>query len=642
MQVARDAGPEMGDDDRALGSQRGSQVFPSPVTYAAAADANELVVNITIRETRLVIPRINLDVYTQSFCVTGACSSQFTAGPTIRIFPGQTLVINLHNALPTSVETSAGTVPLANTSAIHNSKKDVTLTGLHTHGLHVSSAPPGDSIFTVVHPGETKRYEYHIPGDHMPGTFWYHPHHHGSTAQQAGGGAAGLLLVEERSSSNLPREIAALDTADLVLLNLNAFVEARESKVYTQNCKCVVGSCDACAGRASWITPSQRSQCHRACANPLSWWQQFMDAGPGSAATLPQNRSSDICPLDDTLDAVCRNGEGGPAGRGLWRPLNRSRKNVVLVNGALQPKMAILANKWYRWRVLFSSSTMYLSAYLCRRSLLGCRLPGVGGSGCELRLLAKDGIFLPVAPRDFDVAYLPPGGRGEWVVRCRPGRYRLRSGRTIVNPVEVASVDLRNLVRTSVLDVVAVEGSEAPRELPTFQARRPCYLVDLRTATPSRTLPITLGPAPRVVGHTLPINAPPFYESPRGGHLSFNGSGTFDASVPVGEVVELRLSGVFWHAFHLHVNPFQIVGGLSGGGSRAYLQDGDWHDTIMTPSIFENNLTVRTQTDRFTGHQIFHCHLLLHEDQGMMGQLNISGTEGTIWKPARQVDPTCY
>jgi FtsP/CotA-like multicopper oxidase with cupredoxin domain len=93
-------------------------------------------------------------------------------GPTLRVRPGDTLVVTLTNALDAP-------------------------TNLHTHGLHVSPDGNSDNIFVMVGPGERHTYEYRIPDDHASGTFWYHPHHHGEVARQLSGGLAGVIVVED-------------------------------------------------------------------------------------------------------------------------------------------------------------------------------------------------------------------------------------------------------------------------------------------------------------------------------------------------------------------------------------------------------------------------------------------------------------
>ena len=91
-------------------------------------------------------------------------------GPTLRLRPGDRLVVHLENGLADD-------------------------TNLHTHGLHVSPSGDGDNIFVRVRPGETRTYVYDIPSDHRSGLFWYHPHAHGTVAEQVAAGLAGAIVI---------------------------------------------------------------------------------------------------------------------------------------------------------------------------------------------------------------------------------------------------------------------------------------------------------------------------------------------------------------------------------------------------------------------------------------------------------------
>ena len=53
------------------------------------------------------------------------------------------------------------------------------------------------------------------------------------------------------------------------------------------------------------------------------------------------------------------------------------------------------------------------------------------------------------------------------------------------------------------------------------------------------------------------------------------------------------------------------------------------------------NATLRFATDSYPGNCIFHCHILVHEDRGMMGFYNFAGPPGTIWEGAKIVNPQC-
>lgn len=70
------------------------------------------------------------------------------------------------------------------------------------------------------------------------------------------------------------------------------------------------------------------------------------------------------------------------------------------------------------------------------------------------------------------------------------------------------------------------------------------------------------------------------------------------------------------HPFHLHAWPFQV----SNDGSGKYL-DG-WHDTVNLPS--GKTVKIRIPFVDVSGTTVYHCHILDHEDAGMMGIIKVS------------------
>jgi FtsP/CotA-like multicopper oxidase with cupredoxin domain len=73
------------------------------------------------------------------------------------------------------------------------------------------------------------------------------------------------------------------------------------------------------------------------------------------------------------------------------------------------------------------------------------------------------------------------------------------------------------------------------------------------------------------------------------------------------------------HPFHVHVNPMQVLrvtGACNGGPPPEVLTTG-YHDTVVVPP--HGSAVVRTQFTEFNGGPILmHCHILDHEDMGMM------------------------
>jgi FtsP/CotA-like multicopper oxidase with cupredoxin domain len=73
------------------------------------------------------------------------------------------------------------------------------------------------------------------------------------------------------------------------------------------------------------------------------------------------------------------------------------------------------------------------------------------------------------------------------------------------------------------------------------------------------------------------------------------------------------------HPMHVHTNPFQVIDS-DGLPARA------WKDVVLVP--MRSRVRVRTAFRDFVGPTMYHCHILDHEDLGMMGVLQI-GTGGS-------------
>ena len=82
------------------------------------------------------------------------------------------------------------------------------------------------------------------------------------------------------------------------------------------------------------------------------------------------------------------------------------------------------------------------------------------------------------------------------------------------------------------------------------------------------------------------------------------------------------------HPFHIHVNPFQLVSVKDSVNSTCPdpLRNSDvdlnlWRDTLLVQKgcTYE----ILTTYEEFTGKFVQHCHILTHEDQGMMEIIEI-------------------
>ncbi len=107
-----------------------------------------------------------------------------------------------------------------------------------------------------------------------------------------------------------------------------------------------------------------------------------------------------------------------------------------------------------------------------------------------------------------------------------------------------------------------------------------------------------------------------------GERFTINGR-TFDAArtdvdAGFGTVEEwvLRNATDMDHPIHLHTWPFRVV-------SRSDGRDPDpgWKDTVNVPAGEE--VRIRVPFVGFTGRTVYHCHILDHEDLGMMATIDV-------------------
>jgi FtsP/CotA-like multicopper oxidase with cupredoxin domain len=75
------------------------------------------------------------------------------------------------------------------------------------------------------------------------------------------------------------------------------------------------------------------------------------------------------------------------------------------------------------------------------------------------------------------------------------------------------------------------------------------------------------------------------------------------------------------HAFHIHINPFQIleITYIDANGKPAVYTPQEpplWSGVVNIPQT--GLVRIRQAFDDFTGTYVLHCHILAHEDRGMM------------------------
>ena len=188
--------------------------FSEPVVLASKDGVLEVKLIAKQGEARLdtvATPVKNMLVFAYELIRGTASNGQMSGdnlypSPTLQVFPGETLIVHLDNALTgltiqdffdpqyTAKGEEVPLYPPMMTSSPLN---------LHVHGVHVSPKGNADNVMLHVPGGFSNTYTYNIPNTMPQGAYWYHSHLHGLTTPHVYYGMAGLLAIG-RTDGNLP------------------------------------------------------------------------------------------------------------------------------------------------------------------------------------------------------------------------------------------------------------------------------------------------------------------------------------------------------------------------------------------------------------------------------------------------------
>jgi len=291
--------------------------------------------------------------------------------------------------------------------------------------------------------------------------------------------------------------------------------------------------------------------------------------------------------------------DGSVAPNDMMDWMNGREGQFALVNGQRRPRIAVAGSE--RWRIWNASNARYL------RLTLG---------GYEFAQVGTDGGLLAAPRPGLTELLLAPAERAEIVVPARSAGTALLA----------ADAYDRHKMSMS-------QGSVPPNAL------LPLADVDFVPGA-ARALPITLR-ALTSLGEPKAVKKVVFTERmdmeamrkagvaanerPRGMKFLINGK-TFDLGRVdlVGRRGEVELWEIdnqsdMDHPFHLHGTQFQVVEREQNGVSvnEPYLA---WRDTVNVRPREKVRFKTVQQSE---GIRMFHCHILEHEDLGMMGQLQV-------------------
>ncbi len=279
--------------------------------------------------------------------------------------------------------------------------------------------------------------------------------------------------------------------------------------------------------------------------------------------------------LHDTRDAATESGVTSAT----MMDLNEGREGpLLLVNGVAGQKLAAAPGTLERWRLLNASTSRFYRLKL---------------DGHQLHVIARDGGRL-AAPEAVDELTLVPGERAEVLVQpSKEGAFALR-----MLPISRGAMSAAS---EATLLTMSVSGSAAPAAtLPAKLATLPSASSLKVTGSREVSLEMQMGGGP-----------PRFLVSGK----AFDAN-RIDTRVKLGTIEDwtVRNIGTMDHPFHLHIWPFLVLERSGGGPLPA-----GWKDVVNVPA--GGFVKLRIPFEQIGGKSVYHCHILDHEDQGMMATI---------------------
>jgi FtsP/CotA-like multicopper oxidase with cupredoxin domain len=274
--------------------------------------------------------------------------------------------------------------------------------------------------------------------------------------------------------------------------------------------------------------------------------------------------------------------------------------NVITVNGETSPNLSIPGNGLARWRILNASPSRFY-----RLSL----------EGHPFHLIASDGGALE-QPLEMSEVLLTPGERVEVLVQ---GNGEAADYPLMNLPYDRGNMGMMGRGMMGGRMGRGMMGQNPDSETPTVLAR-----VSHQDSTASASLPTQLSSVPEL---PQPQQVRSFQlnhgMSPGMGMVFLINGKAFqhdriDTAVKLNTVEdwEITNTGVMDHPFHVHGNAFQVMS--RNGNLEPYRA---WKDTVLVRT--GETVRIRMPFRDYTGTTVYHCHILDHEDLGMMGSLQI-------------------
>ena len=522
--------------------------------------------------------------------------------PTLRVRAGTDLIVTLRNEItdPAAIDSVSGPAKLTSSNqpvpasdeyypVVPGMRHRATgATNLHVHGFAVPPVAPQDEVLMTctdpavgpAHCGHRAfTYRYRIPADMPEGLYWYHPHVHGEVQAQMLMGLSGAIIVEG------PEE------------------EARRKAGIKERVLIVRQTQDADAGKpqgaAMMAAPSTGSR------------------APASGKPQPAPRNIDtehelLCTRNSGIDAISLNGTPIP---------------VAEAPDSAYAQWRIPENGRELWRILNAATDAFLSLSIVDEK----------GAALPMQVVAVDGSPItddfgePQSLLDTrEPQFVPPSGRLEVMVKAPPSGTKAY---LVTHAVDTGCAgDRLPERRLAVLTSSPNTDGAAARETTRPPARARNLFSGLLARKTSNHRVIALAEYPRP-GTDDQIH---FYIAERRPGTILK---PYEMGDPPGITVRAGTTEEWtienWtnelHAFHIHQVHFRV---LEVDGERVanpplldvvnvpYATATGYHskEGPIRPGRVKIKLSFPA---RLAGDIPFHCHLVDHEDNGMMAVLRV-------------------
>jgi FtsP/CotA-like multicopper oxidase with cupredoxin domain len=507
-------------------------------------------------------------------------------------------------------------------------------TNLHTHGFHVD--PNVDNVFKVLSndgtPGATRQCVYRFafyPSQYV-GTYWYHSHMHGIAQAQVGGGLAGTIIVDPAlPTPRLPEHV-------LLIKDYQPVQFADTNRVAQERLSAAQGD----PGRKTVPSPIRSFDPQ----NPPSWLsgQPITTAEHCPTAGRLVHWTVNGYPLSDPAIAL---GPQPPAPGSSLPP-------------SLPPPLSIVHP---------GERVLYRAVNATSESFVNLRLLDASGTVETLDVVGRDGVPVDghsgnpealVAERSN--VLLPPGGRADVVIvgQTRP---QLVIADSVCTGYLGDWIPRRNIVEiapnTNVPDPAAtptpapllrgtIATASAPRVAKRGESDADIFLRTNPHPARKRVLTFTqydqAGPSLgafylfETTGGYNAFSEQPFWLA-KPSKPTLPGEHFLPTIVAKAGTTEewtlVNATGEV-HAFHIHQLTFVTDFNPFEGGDVHVRQDVvAIPAAIMDPSKPQNGnfpwlkpekVVIRMDfTNAQRGVYVYHCHMLFHEDRGMMGIIQV-------------------